>query len=308
MEKTTILVPITEIQTIARSVVASKLFAAFKDEPTALTLMMLAQAEGLLPIQAVQRYDIIQGKPAKKAAAMLADFMAAGGKIEYVHDTDECVEIIFHSPTLVKPISVRWDIEDAKRAKLDGKDTWRAYPNAMLTARCISTGIRKAMPAIVAGIYTPEEVADFEQPKVAAKPAPAAPAPATESPVSESQIGASVSPVPYVDAEIIAPPQPQAPPPRPSTPAQRSALIATLKKAGMEKKDQLGAWVKSHITRDAGGLGGCWYEEVEMLQRKANELVLQQQRDAVEADRKRDPLPDWDNREPPRSREPGEDG
>lgn len=50
----------------------------------------------------------------------------------------------------------------ATAAKLTGKDTWKQYPRQMLRARVISEGIRTVYPGVAVGVYTPEEVQDFD--------------------------------------------------------------------------------------------------------------------------------------------------
>jgi hypothetical protein len=54
--------------------------------------------------------------------------------------------------------SLTFSLEDAKRAKLDGKDVWKAYPRAMLRSRAVSEVVRTAFPECIAGLYTPEEM------------------------------------------------------------------------------------------------------------------------------------------------------
>ena len=60
-----------------------------------------------------------------------------------------------------------WSIDRATKAGLTGKSTWKQYPTQMLSARCVSEGVRALYPACLCGMYTPEEVADFDT-----KPAP----------------------------------------------------------------------------------------------------------------------------------------
>ena len=50
----------------------------------------------------------------------------------------------------------------AKNAGLSGKDTWKQYPRQMLRSRVISEGVRTMYPGVADGIYTPEEVQDFD--------------------------------------------------------------------------------------------------------------------------------------------------
>jgi hypothetical protein len=153
---------VEEVQTMAKAAAASGLFASIKTPEAAFTLMMLCQAEGLHPMQALRQYDIIEGKPAKKADAMLADFQGRGGRVDWKQHDHEACEGVFSAPTAAKPETVRWSVDDAKRASLMGKQNWQKYTRQMLRARVISEGIRLTMPGVVVGIYTPEEVQDFD--------------------------------------------------------------------------------------------------------------------------------------------------
>ena len=157
---TTALVPITELDRMAEAVASSKLFGiTTKDQ--ALALMLLAQAEGLHPATAARDYHIIQGRPSMKADAMLARYLNSGGKVEWHEHTDAKVSATFTHPQ-GGSLRIEWDMVRAKAAELGGKDMWKKYPRQMLRARVISEGIRATNPAVAVGIYTPEEVADFE--------------------------------------------------------------------------------------------------------------------------------------------------
>ena len=117
-------------------------------------------------MDAMSRYHIIQGKPAKAAAAIQADYQASGGKIEVVRRDEKAAEAIFTHPASPKPVTVTWTIEQATAAGLTNKQTWRQYPRQMLWARVVSEGVRATYPAATGLLYTPEEVGDFtEDPK-----------------------------------------------------------------------------------------------------------------------------------------------
>ena len=131
----------------------------------AISLMLLAQAEGLHPATAARDYHIIKGKASKTADAMLASFHAAGGSVEWNELTDtRCCATFTHPQTCPKGLVLDWDIDRAKRAGLAGKDNWNNYPRAMLRARVVSEAIKAVFPAALSGLYTPEEVGDFDEP------------------------------------------------------------------------------------------------------------------------------------------------
>ena len=137
----------------------------FTKKEQAVALMLLAQAEGMHPMRAIQEYHIIQGRPAMRTDAMLARFQRAGGKVTWHELNDKKAKATFEHPQGGK-VTIEWTIEMAKRAGLLDKQgsNWLKYPRAMLRARVISEGIRTVFPGVIVGIYTPEEVQDFAEP------------------------------------------------------------------------------------------------------------------------------------------------
>lgn len=155
----TALIPFDDMERMAVSVAASKLFG-ISNKDQAVALMLLCQAEGLHPAIAARDYHIIQGRPALKADAMLARFQQAGGSVQWKDYTDEKVTGIFSHPS-GGSLEVTWTLAQAKAVGIANKDNWKNYPRAMLRARCVSEGIRSVYPGCVVGVYTPEEVQDF---------------------------------------------------------------------------------------------------------------------------------------------------
>lgn len=154
------IVPIGDMERMAKAIAASGLFGV-KSTEQALALMLVAQAEGLHPATAARDYHVISGRPALKADAILARFMQAGGTVKWTCYTDAKVSAVFSHPQ-GGTVEVDWDMARAKSAGLGSKDTWKSYPRQMLRARVISEGVRTVYPGSCCGVYTPEEVQDFE--------------------------------------------------------------------------------------------------------------------------------------------------
>ena len=161
---------ITELEAMAGHIVKSGLFGIKKVEE-AVALMLIAVAEHRHPGTVASEYNIILGRPALKADAILARFQSAGGKVEWHDYTDTIVSGTFSHPA-GGSLKVDWDMDRAKAAGLGGKDNWKKFPRQMLRARCISDGVRGVYPAVLQGFYTPEEVQDFAP--VTSAPAPTA--------------------------------------------------------------------------------------------------------------------------------------
>jgi len=175
--------PIEAIERMGQYIAKSGFFGV-KTPEQAIALMLIAQAEGRHPASAAQDYHVIQNRPALKADTMLARFQQAGGVVQWEEYTDTRVAATF-SHLQGGKVTVDWDMDRAKRAGLGSKDNWKNYPRAMLRARVISEGIRTVYPAVLGGMYTPEEVSDM--PPIEVMPEPektkAAKKPKAESPL-----------------------------------------------------------------------------------------------------------------------------
>lgn len=149
----------TDLERLAASVAQSGLFG-IRTKDQAIALMMIAHAEGRHPALAARDYDIIQGKPAKKAEAMMRDFIQAGGKVEWHELSDNRADATFTHPQ-TGSVRIDWDLERAKTAGLAGKDNWKKFPRSMLRSRVVSEGVRTIWPLATSGMYVPEEASDI---------------------------------------------------------------------------------------------------------------------------------------------------
>jgi hypothetical protein len=73
------------------------------------------------------------------------------------------------------PVTVRFSVEDAKRAGLWAKQgPWTAYPKRMMQMRARGFALRDAFPDVLKGMITAEEAQDYQEeakPRQMAKPA-----------------------------------------------------------------------------------------------------------------------------------------
>lgn len=160
---TTALIPLEQMQTMANAVAKSGLFGA-KTPEQALTIMLIAQAEGRHPMSAAKDYDIINGKPSKKAEAMLRDFLASGGSVEWHKLSDDGAEATFSHPQ-GGTVKIDWNKARMEKAKIANAEMYSKYPRAMYRSRCVSEGVRTVCPAATGGLYVPDEVKAFEKAK-----------------------------------------------------------------------------------------------------------------------------------------------
>jgi hypothetical protein len=150
--------PVSDLERMAKAFAASKLFGVQNVEQ-ALALMLVAQAEGRHPASAAQDYHIISGRPAKKADAMLRDFLAAGGKVEWHTLTDDQADATFSHPA-GGAARIDWTLKRAQAAGISNP-MWKKYPRQMLRSRVVSEGVRTVCPGATSGMYVPEEVQDI---------------------------------------------------------------------------------------------------------------------------------------------------
>jgi hypothetical protein len=141
-------------------------------------------AQRKTPSALLRRFDIVEGKLRPKAATILADFRALGGKHKWLSSGDApaekredwFAEILLTPPPKdgQEPIKYRYSMADAEKEGLLRKGSrWEKRPGNMLRARCITNGVGMLCPEITAG----DDDSDFEQPnaelKLPAEPAKA---------------------------------------------------------------------------------------------------------------------------------------
>lgn len=153
------IVPLPDMEKMAVAIARSGLFGV-RTPDQALALMLVSQSEGRHPALAARDYDIIQGRPAKKAEAMQRDFLHAGGKIQWHELTDHAAKATFSHPQ-GGTATIEWDTVRVKQAGLDTKDNYKKFPRQMLRSRVVSEGVRTIYPAATSGMYVPEEVREF---------------------------------------------------------------------------------------------------------------------------------------------------
>jgi hypothetical protein len=151
--------PFDEMKQLATYIAKSNLFG-MKTPEQAMVLMSIAQAEGRHPALAARDFDIIQNRPAKKAEAMLRDFIEGGGAVEWHALTDAIADATFTHPQ-GGSVRISWDMARAAQAGLGGKDNWKKFPRQMLRSRTVSEGVRTVCPGATSGMYVTDEAADM---------------------------------------------------------------------------------------------------------------------------------------------------
>lgn len=175
--------PMAAAEKLGKWFAASGLFGA-KSPEQGIVIALTCMTEGLTPLEFVRTFDIVEGKPSKKSAAMQAEFLRHGGRIEWIESTAEkCTARGAHPSycpagwTITRTlkeleesgVATCWD-KEARTRKL--KDNYRRSAAQMLRARVVAELVRMIDPAINAGLYAPEEL-DDDRPEPVPAPVPA---------------------------------------------------------------------------------------------------------------------------------------
>jgi hypothetical protein len=124
---------------------------------------------GLAPMQALQNIAVINGKPSVYGDAMMALVQASPvceGVEESIEDeaTPNPVAVCIARRKGRAAVTVRFSVEDAKRAGLWGKQgPWQAYPKRMLQMRARGFALRDAYPDVLKGLISTEEAQDYPE-------------------------------------------------------------------------------------------------------------------------------------------------
>lgn len=255
-------IPYSDIRVMAADVYKAKMFNLQTPE-AAMSLMLLAQAEGIHPMNALRQFHILHdGRPSMRADTMLAKYRMKGGKVEWLTQADDRVaqrgrwtfegQVIEIGFTMAEAIQAGYTSATPKPGS-----GWHRDPAAMLRARTISRACRMLAPEIVVGLYTPEEMEDIpldnggpraKNPNIK-KLGPEY----ADSAVLESTPGTAAAVASNVAAQAAAVTAPAVDPAEPTDPAQRlkylrgklnQALLAV--KTGKEFQKVRGDFERSH--------------------------------------------------------------
>lgn len=157
---------ITDLVSIGQMIAQSGLFGA-KNDAQGFVLACTCHQEGMSFLEFKRKYHISNdGALIARADGMLADFRGRGGRYKILENskTRAAAEFAFEGQTLIYGVTMT-EVSEAGycyTAKGEVKDNWKRFPDAMLWARMTSKAVRQLCPEVNAGMYTPEEVMDFD--------------------------------------------------------------------------------------------------------------------------------------------------
>lgn len=150
------LMPVNEIQVMAKQFAESGMFTDAKQMGQAFVKIQAGQEIGIPPFAAMSGIHIIQGKPTL-GAGLIASAVKGSGKYDYkvIEMSDKICSIDFYQGKEMIGNS-QFTIEDAKKALTKNIDK---FPKNMLFARAISNGVKWFCPDVFSGpVYVPEEM------------------------------------------------------------------------------------------------------------------------------------------------------
>lgn len=195
---------IDDAMSLARAAYASKLYNVASPE-AALMILLTGRDLGLTASQSLRAVYVVSGKPVVSSDAMVAAIRRSGlcASWRVVETTVERCTIETTRRGEDQPERETFDLSDARRAGLDRKDVWRAYPRDMLRHRCAAALARRVYPDVILGCYAPGEL---DEPPVPAVVTSASPLTAAEVVETYDAAIASGTPadVAYADAKSLA--------------------------------------------------------------------------------------------------------
>jgi len=128
-------------------------------KPADVFLILLTGRDlGIGATMALQRVNVIEGKPSIAAELMVALILRAGYRI-WPDPSNDATKATAHAIRDGQELSATFTREEATKAQLVNKDNWKKYPKAMLWARAVSALARQSFPDVLMGVsYTPDEL------------------------------------------------------------------------------------------------------------------------------------------------------
>lgn len=149
---------------VAKDLHASRMFADYGTPHAVLSTIMLGRELGLPALGSLRTIHVIEGKHSLSASLMVA-LVLKSGLAEYFEpvsfsDTEATYETLRKGAR--NPVRLQHTIQMAQTAGLvKDKSGWVKNPVDMLVARAQARLARMVYPDLLAGLYTPEELADI---------------------------------------------------------------------------------------------------------------------------------------------------
>ncbi|MBL8739170.1 MAG: hypothetical protein JNL12_22275 [Planctomycetes bacterium] len=122
-----------------------------------LATVMAGHELGVGPMASLRAFHVVEGKPTADYSFWVARLKAAGYRVEWPERSQERVTLKLTAPD-GSSATETWDKARAITAGLwNGKDNWKKYPMAMLSARCVTSLGRAFAGEVMFGCYEHDE-------------------------------------------------------------------------------------------------------------------------------------------------------
>ncbi len=149
---------------------ASVLPTSLRGKPSdALAIILYGQEVGLAPMQAIQGIYIVNGRPTLAAQTWLALLRRAGHRAQVLEHTVETCTVELTRGDTGETHRESFTLQEARTAKLTGKDVWASHPKRMLLARAVSNAARFLCPEVAMGFYAEGDDLEEAAPVVTAE-------------------------------------------------------------------------------------------------------------------------------------------
>lgn len=130
----------------------------------AIAIVRYGQEYGWGPMRSLNSIYVVNGTPSLRTECMLGLVREKLKEAEIVpvEMSAEVCRLKARRHPDEEWIEFKWTIEDARRAGLAGKDIWKKYPEDLLYWRTASRVCRRLFSDVTQGLYTYEEVTDWE--------------------------------------------------------------------------------------------------------------------------------------------------
>jgi len=146
---------------------------AFQGKPGDVLVAMMWGAElEVAPFQALQNIAVINGRPTVWGDLVVALVQRSGKLDHLVREWDEASQtatVRIKRKGFPEAVST-FSMNDAKRARLAEKDTYRQYPQRMCMWRALTFAIRNEFSDVLKGMAIAEEAMDYADAAPAAQP------------------------------------------------------------------------------------------------------------------------------------------
>jgi len=142
--------------------------AGVRNGAAAAVLILTGHEYGMSWMQSMRLFHVIGNKAVLSSDAMMGLIndhcrRMGGGYAKVIEETTERCTVEFQRHDRSDNEYATFSMDDAKRANLANKETWKAYPQDMLRARAQARACRRGWPEIVGGMYDPDELSGSSQ-------------------------------------------------------------------------------------------------------------------------------------------------